>query len=150
MGVYNSLVVEYDVENLVEYLRTNNVEKDSCLSFDLAMLEKMEEAGIRTFKKEFCETWRLYDLREHLATLYKEDFKEDWNRFYNISDFELDLNYQKIVEIRKFCLYKKDKGEEFEISHFLNFIEKNSKPLIDYETIKDWYYPILSIKYLVW
>ena len=76
-------------------------------------------------------------MREHLTSVYKEDFKEDWNRFYNINDFELDLNYNKIVEIRKFCLEKKDKGEGFEISHFLNFIEKNSKPLIDYETIKD-------------
>lgn len=150
MGVYNTLVVEYDVENLLYYLHQNIVEKDSCLSFDIEMLEKMAKNWIMYFKKEFCETWGLIDLREHLAYVYKEDFKEDWNRFYNIGDFELDINYQKIVEIRKFCLEKKDKGEEFEISHFLNFIEKNSKPLIDYETIKDWYYPILSIKYVAW
>lgn len=150
MGVYNTLVVEYDVGNLLVYLNQNIIEKDSCLSFDIEMLEKMAKNWIMSFKKEFCETWGLIDLREHLASVYKEDFKEDWNRFYNINDFELDLNYNKIVEIRKFCLEKKDKGEGFEISHFLNFIEKNSKPLIDYETIKDWYYPILSIKYVVW
>ena len=150
MGVYNSLVVEYDVENLVEYLRTNNVEKDSCLSFDLAMLEKMEEAGIRTLKKEFCETWGLHDLREHLEYLYKNEFEEEWNRFYNINDFELNIDYLKVLDIKNFCLAKKEKGEEFEISHFLNFIEKNWKHLVDYDVIKDWYYPILSIKYLVW
>ena len=150
MGVYNTLVVEYDVGNLLVYLNQNIIEKDSCLSFDIEMLEKMAKNWIMSFKKEFCETWGLIDLREHLTSVYKEDFKEDWNRFYNINDFELDLNYNKIVEIRKFCLEKKDKGEGFEISHFLNFIEKNSKPLIDYETIKDWYYPILSIKYVVW
>lgn len=149
MGVYNTLVVEYDVGNLLVYLNQNIIEKDSCLSFDIEMLEKMAKNWIMSFKKEFCETWGLIDLREHLASVYKEDFKEDWNRFYNINDFELDLNYNKIVEIRKFCLEKKDKGEGFEISHFLNFIEKNSKPLIDYETIKNWYYPILSIKYVV-
>ena len=150
MGVYNSLVVEYDVENLLEYLRTNNVEKDSCLSFDLAMLEKMEDAGIRTFKKEFCETWGLHDLREHLEYLYKEEFKEEWNRFYNICDFELNIDYLKILDIKNFCLMKKERWEEFEISNFLNFIEKNWKHLVDYDVIKDWYYPILSIKYLVW
>lgn len=150
MGVYNTLVVEYDVGNLLVYLNQNIIEKDSCLSFDIEMLEKMAKNWIMSFKKEFCETWGLIDLREHLASVYKEDFKEDWNRFYNINDFELDLNYNKIVEIRKFCLEKKEKGEGFEISHFLNFIEKNSKPLIDYETIKNWYYPILSIKYVVW
>ena len=150
MGVYNTLVVEYDVGNLLVYLNQNIIEKDSCLSFDIEMLEKMAKNWIMSFKKEFCETWGLIDLREHLASVYKEDFKEYWNRFYNINDFELDLNYNKIVEIRKFCLEKKDKGEGFEISHFLNFIEKNSKPLIDYETIKNWYYPILSIKYVVW
>lgn len=41
MGVYNTFVVEYDVGNLLVYLNQNIIEKDSCLSFDIEMLEKM-------------------------------------------------------------------------------------------------------------
>lgn len=77
MGVVNSFVIEYDVYLLVDYLKANTVEKDSCLSFDLEMIERMKEAGIESFKKEFCETRGLWDLREHLASQYEKEFKED-------------------------------------------------------------------------
>lgn len=147
MVVYNALVVEYDVENLVDYLKGNTVEKDSCLSFDIEMLKKMKEAGIKTFKKEFCETPGLWDLREYLTTKYKEELKEYWSYFFNESDFELYLDYLMIANIKDFCLKKKEKGEELHISKFLDFFEKNWKHIVDYDVQDDGYYPIWSIRY---
>lgn len=74
MGVCNSFVVEYDVYLLHQYLKRNTVEKDSCLSFDIETLEKMEKAGIMTFKKDFFVGKGLYELRK---SLYKEKYDEE-------------------------------------------------------------------------
>lgn len=150
MVVYNTLVVEYEVENLIEYLKENTVESDSCLSFNLEMLEKMKESWIKTFKKEYCETPGLYDLREYLTTKYKSKLQEDWNRFYSLGDFELYIEYQELFDLKDFCLKKKEKWDEYNYSHFLNFFEKNWKYLVDYCEVDDWYYPIWSIYYISW
>lgn len=118
MGVCNSFVVEYDVYLLQQYLKRNTVEKDSCLSFDIELLEKMEEAGIMTFKKDFFVGKGLMELRK---LLYEEKFDKEWNIINEFNAFEVDLNYQNLIDIKN-----------LENSGVSIFIEKNWKHLTDY------------------
>lgn len=139
MGVCNSFVVEYDVYNLVQYLKRNTVDKDSCLSFDIELLEKMEEAKIETFKKEFFVGKGLFELRK---SLYKEKYDEEWEVINELNAFEVDLNYQKTIDIKNLCVDTDTSGVSF-------FIEKNWKHLTDYFMSDDWSYPICSVQYVV-
>ena len=139
MGVCNSFVVEYDVYLLQQYLKRNTVEKDSCLSFDIELLEKMEEAGIMTFKKDFFVGKGLFELRK---SLYKEKYDEEWEVINELNAFEVDLNYQKTINMKNLCVDTDTRGVSF-------FIEKNWKHLTDYFSGNDWDYPICSVKYVV-
>ena len=135
MGVCNSFVVEYDVYNLVQYLKRNTVDKDSCLSSDIELLEKMKEAKIMTFKKEFFVGTGHFELRK---LLYKEKYDEEWEVINELNAFEVDLNYQNLIDIKN-----------LENSGVSIFLDKNWKYLTDYFMSDDWSYPICSVQYVV-
>ena len=114
MWVCNSFVVEYDVYLLHQYLKRNVVEEDSCLSFDIELLEKMKEAEIMTFKKDFFVGKGLFELRK---SLYKEKYDEEWEVINELNAFEVDLNHQKLINMKNLCVDTDTSGVSF-------FIEK--------------------------